>query len=877
MEVSRAEYPGMLAHLQPGSAVHILNDRIKRINKINIEIADWLQERRRVEEQYALGLRKLAQFRAPNSASELGVFESPWARVIESVKRMAQSHHILAERIEVDVEHQLRAYQQRHDYQNMQNISLNLASMAKDLEEAQERSEKLGRKGARASGQKLDAATSKLESATQQWESQAPFIFETLQALDESRINQLRDLLTQYQTLETDQAQRTQDNVVETLAAMLEISTEREIQLFSQRTTSGKPVTSARMLMRRPSTAVAGPEGAAIPTQPVPSATFPIGSAANATAPTLAQQATNPTALTEDDTASENNSTPADSKSESKLRRLGTMFSNRRRQSIAGFGSFATSKHTPSPFGRLGSSHGRNISPRPSSSNLHQDSARLSSLAEAPDQPNAHDATGRQPDPGGANGVLARSHSSASATHRNGTRLGDATNATPPLGPPAAPPADAAPALSQDSEGFTIRAPMNDPISEAQREAASDEADQLFKLNIKNNPVEEEDPEAKQAALSSVANTLKMGPATRRSSTLRGRRDLRNTIYAPAPNSSIPESFPSSAIPSLAGSPPATSSSFSKPPAIAALASEASATGTSDTQSVRSGNSLGSLVHAKHPDLAGPGLNVSVIESVSAMFEDGQATHLSIGGEIAFSNNSSNSTKSHEMIRINNFSRLERISPNRIFVHNASPDQPDQFSLDVSHLSKTTIGFSYRLLADDAHESAALVQHAPLLLKPVWKPQGDKLGLLLQYRLNPAATAFTSPVTLHNVVFIVTYEGRASGAQTKPSGTHLKDKHIVYWRLGDVELTPDTQKLVCRIVGLEGVAPLPGHVEARWEYAAPGNEALGSGISISKLADDKGKAIEATEDDPFADESVNQSWLDVPLQRKLVSGKYEAK
>lgn len=31
------------ANLQPGQAVQTLNDRVKRINKINIEIADWLQ------------------------------------------------------------------------------------------------------------------------------------------------------------------------------------------------------------------------------------------------------------------------------------------------------------------------------------------------------------------------------------------------------------------------------------------------------------------------------------------------------------------------------------------------------------------------------------------------------------------------------------------------------------------------------------------------------------------------------------------------------------------------------------------------------------------------------------------------------------------
>ena len=72
-DVARAEYPGMLvsgplppsarsaqpahwprgltdrqqANLQPGQAVQTLNDRVKRINKINIELADWLQVRRR--------------------------------------------------------------------------------------------------------------------------------------------------------------------------------------------------------------------------------------------------------------------------------------------------------------------------------------------------------------------------------------------------------------------------------------------------------------------------------------------------------------------------------------------------------------------------------------------------------------------------------------------------------------------------------------------------------------------------------------------------------------------------------------------------------------------------------------------------------------
>lgn len=226
---------------------------------------------------------------------------------------------------------------------------------------------------------------------------------------------------------------------------------------------------------------------------------------------------------------------------------------------------------------------------------------------------------------------------------------------------------------------------------------------------------------------------------------------------------------------------------------------------------------------------------------------------------------------------------MDKIGPNRIFVQNYSPDHPDQFSLDISHLTKMSTAFSYRVFASDA-DAAALGRHAPLMLNPAWKPQGDKLGLLIQYQLNPGS-AYKAPLTLHNVVFVATYEGKASGAQTKPSGTHLKERHLVYWRLGDVTLTNETQKIVCRIIGAEGVEPAIGHVEARWEYAVPAGEPpAGSGISISKLEETKGKGKEITEDDPFADEGAtgdgaepDQRWVDVPLTRKLVSGRFEGK
>jgi F-BAR domain only protein len=181
------------------------------------------------------------------------VFQAPWDKILQSVDAAAHSHHLFSTRLEKDVELPLRAFAQRKEMQNMHTITANLTAMARDLEDAQEKSDKLSKKGGKANVQKLDAATSRLDSATQQWESQAPFIYETLQALDEQRVNQLRDLLTQYQTHESDRAQGQQLTAEETIAVMLEISTTQEIEGFVQKSVAGKPKLEKRVSTRQSS------------------------------------------------------------------------------------------------------------------------------------------------------------------------------------------------------------------------------------------------------------------------------------------------------------------------------------------------------------------------------------------------------------------------------------------------------------------------------------------------------------------------------------------------------------------------------------------------------------------------------------------------
>lgn len=203
-----------------------------------------------------------------------------------------------------------------------------------------------------------------------------------------------------------------------------------------------------------------------------------------------------------------------------------------------------------------------------------------------------------------------------------------------------------------------------------------------------------------------------------------------------------------------------------------------------------------------------------------------------------------------------------------------SAEKPGEYNIDLSQLAKTSVAFHYKLHVDQSN----LAEHVPVLLKPAWRPQEDKLGVVVEYGLNPAYSSI--PITLHNFVLLATYEGgRAAGCQTKPTGTHLKDKSLIYWRIGDVTLDASMQKVIARLTGAEGANLAAGSIEARWEYQSTTKPKLGSGLGVSRLDASKKEEV-----NPFADDSITSSsnatagsWIEVPGVRKVVSGKYEAR
>ncbi|KAI8938865.1 hypothetical protein NX059_004725 [Plenodomus lindquistii] len=806
------------------------------------------------------------------------IFSTPWNKIVSATESVAQSHQHLATKIEADVERPLREFAaSNREVQAMGNISGNLTAIAKDIDAAQKKVAKLRDKGAKAKASAVGEAVQDVEKAELAWDSQAPYVFEQLQAIDETRLNHLRDVLTQFQTHEVDQVERSQATAAETLNTILNIETADEIQTWALRMRSGELPQPSRKLSNAaaPSRSLAPPPG-----PPTPSAA-------------------------DDDRSQKSGS---EKHSSNPLKRFGTVL-GRRRQSVHPYGRASSpDRKSSSNLGSAFSGFGKGKSkdrealspepePRPRSPLRRPPQSSLST--ERQESP-SHS---RLPSADAPNGTILES---PMETERPSTMNGTAPmqDSIPELRESLSPPVIAEPKAEpeKDADGFTVPPSAVDAITEAEREAGFAQADSnstpQFKLDIRNAPIQEEDDDA-DAATANLVNTLRAQAAQpKRASTLRGRRDVRNTIFVPNPAmpelqsigelpppmpsagsgpSSVPNSatFPAPAIPLQPTSP-----AF-KPPHRSLLSDDHAA---SDTQSIRSGRSLSSAASTtiRHPDLHEPGLSASLVETVSAWFEHGSVTKAMVIGQVALAFNPvdiSAGPFGTESIRLENFPVLEKVAPNPAFIEQ-STDSPGNYTVDLSRITKTSVAFHYQLHIEDSN----IATLPPIILSPAWKSEPTQISAILHYSLNPKFNlGSATSITVRGLVLVIRLEpgSKALSAQSKPSGTFSRDKSIMYWRLGDVTFFRDAVAQTIRVRFLTEGEAKPGNVEARWEISDEQSLTLGSGLGVSMSAplNDEKQDGEA---DPFADIDENApptspavGWKPVHTVKKISSGTYQ--
>ncbi|KMQ46214.1 hypothetical protein HL42_3113 [Trichophyton rubrum] len=890
MELSRQEYPALAGILQPSQAIAVVTERLRTVNKLNTDVADWLAERRRLEEAYYLGLRKLARRPQPEGGQALGVFEIPWQRILSATESMAHSHEALANGIETDAERPLREYETKNaDMKSMITIQNDLASLAKTLEAAQKKLDKLKDKGPKHAS-KVPSAQAAVDDARAQWQSRAPFVLEQLQAVDEHRVNHLRDILTQYQTHETDHVERSRQAVESSLNSLLNIEAGEEIRTYVNKKSGG----------RLPSEAVPSTPAPTSPRQDTPTSPKP-------TPPATTEPLPSPPV--HDDDASQRSGTSAQRRPSLQqtpeprhtafggLKRLGTVMGRRKSMIVPSTGPpekkfrspFTTFRRTdPSRnFQQMDESEGHNgleavtsmKSQRPPSSTMNE-----SAFIESPPLPAPNDIP-EEPVAEESNAVNGQSTDAPGQTSQ------------------------------VDAEGYSQRPDIEDEITRIQREAAAVD-DSGINLTIRDQPIPEDESEAKQA-LNQVANTLRLkaqqSGAARGPGTVRGRRDVRNTMFFPQPPLPGTGHSAENPFPALNNAASAQPGAPEMPRNQALPEKVIQEDHMPDNTSIHSSQTLHSLSGPiTHPVLPEPGLNASIVEKLTVMLSEGVVTRSLVVGELAlaYNNNTSGEDASEsQVIRLNNFGILERVAANPQFVTERSltasggdiphdDSSKGQYQVRLAQIMgpTPTVAFKYQIHLD----SSNLSSYCPVIFTPVWNEEEFQASVIVQYSLNPQfiSSDSSASVVLHNLVLSVGLDisqvdettmrprevAKAVGAAMHPStGAVFRRKNSsVTWKIPELEIRPgEDGKFLARFTSSTS-GPRRGKVEAKFDATCSNNTSrLGMSVLTSQSSansDHKDK-----EDDPFADEGLGTSkegdpsiepWAEPLTERRLTIAKY---
>ena len=789
----------------------------------------------------------------------------------------------------------------------MGNMSGNLSAIARDLSNAQRKTQKLDAKGSN----KAEGARSNLDEATSQWDSQAPFVFEQLQALDEARVNHLRDVLTQLQTHELDSVERARASAESCLNALLNVETADEIRTFAARAKGQAGITPASPQGSIPSSS--RPAGANIPPTPPP--------------PRASNAEQRNSSLSGQDRLAPLPEPPKEKKL-SGLKRLGTVMGRRKnavpppppgekkKEKTRSFAPFRRQESARS-FQDLEST-GQDLSPATS----RDDRASSRHDSERPPQ-TQESRISDAPSPPALNGVA------------NSTRsYGYEDRPQPPLPHIIATQEPLVPETRQNTlspqTASTMQSPdrrsmLLDPFAQAVDTSVSPTEEPARNFEIKDQPIPE-DASAAQVAMDNMANQLRMQAQSsglnRIQGSMRGRRDVRNTMFfpnqqeLPSPSTSnlAAPSTPASAVtaPTIGTSITGVTTTSGSTSDLVTPIKRSLGTGTgtipedashitSDSQSIRSAHSMAGLAH--HQELHAPGLNVSIIETVNSWFSDEGITKSFVVGEVALAYNRSSTaaTADHEVVRLQNFHQLEKVAQNPQFVTASSSDdhQLGTYNVATSFISRSmpSIGFKYQLHMDESNLSA----FSPLLITQAWQIKEGQANVILLYSLNPAfgplANTGSSPsptpqeLVLKNVVITVSLDtkpiagsdalsARAISAQMMPvQNAHFKKRSsAVSWRFSELSVKPAQERLLVRFMIENNGTAKRGGVEVKFEA----QNMLGSALGVEKLV--SGTEVTTAAADPFADEDdgarksaeAGFRWEDVQSRKLLVSGKYSA-
>lgn len=213
--------------------------------------ADYFAARRELESSYLKALSKIAKRSFLSDPSALGPNFSPvYERLVMEIGELASIHGELEKKLESECEVAMRSAPNRGEWGRIKDHDDNLASTLKEintlelqLSKDQKKAEMASSKKAGQAHQKATETERSLSQTMEVWETESPFAFEAYQRIDSQRLDLMKEIVTKFETAQSDAAQRLMQVTEQTMQVILNFDPQADMQEFALRnaTSSSRP------------------------------------------------------------------------------------------------------------------------------------------------------------------------------------------------------------------------------------------------------------------------------------------------------------------------------------------------------------------------------------------------------------------------------------------------------------------------------------------------------------------------------------------------------------------------------------------------------------------------------------------------------------
>ncbi|KAI8333103.1 hypothetical protein BC941DRAFT_435098 [Chlamydoabsidia padenii] len=808
---------------RPKDTIDLLQARLRSALKLNDEMADYFKERAAVEDLYAKNLAKLNKKLFITDKSALGGILPAWEKIQNELVDTSTIHATFALKMVNDIEKPLRSIIVTDQaYVELRSMDPTFQKLAKDYDDRQgkmiKQKKNIDKSGKRPSDVESKYADIKnqFDTTKSEWEQSSTKYIQLFQNIDEHRLSGIKNHLIEFETIQTDQMLKRVQLAGDNLASVSDLSVENEIMAFcTQYTTNDNinstlPCKSNDNTMLPPSLSSSSMQSTpfnstntsnmAEPTSPSHSALTTPSLLIDISDDLIQPQSTKSTEsyISSHTVATHAPSLPPvveDIDDGQRSVKAPSIKSNKSRKFLSAF----SIRRKPKSF--KSNQFGHQLADIPDSAtqdyngkaNSFMDNASIYSIQE--------DTTleaNKQP--------IDQSTPSSSNTLHAPTLRKTSSFADSFFNQPSSPHKQSStPSILVDDEGFSIPPPDRSPWTmttsptttlttssfgddqQDSNDIASMDSASLYgtpriKLDIKADSVVEEDAKSSQVAVTRVVSMLKeSNPSTIKRP--RGRRELRSQLLQ-GNVLSVPQTTTSSGTllqkPATMDEQPSTN--LSDPDLLSPFAHDDDNIKDKVDDDTETFVTMPTPSLANHSDVVAveenkPTISVRITEVIHAQLLHGQAQRIMVTGEVAllYQGPKDDQLAIPFLVKHNGTEAtlladgIERIK---------ETDQGVLYQLTPSRMDDQDYMTCIKYRQAQQQEKDTLNLVVPLLVKPMWKCDGDQARLMIKY-------SKTNGTGVGQVMMLTHVDGNCHNAQSLPSGQWIMDQQKMVWSLDD--------------------------------------------------------------------------------------------